>query len=60
MNSTAKKMKPIINNEGMLMLENHILKASAPSPTKDHDILVWDEAKRYILSCILQQFQVVN
>ncbi|MGL6086630.1 MAG: hypothetical protein ACRC29_12025 [Enterobacterales bacterium] len=42
------------------MLEQHILRASAPSPTKEHDQLVWDEAKRYILSCINQQFQVIN
>jgi hypothetical protein len=54
------KKSPIINEAGMEMLERHILKASNPSPTKEHDQLVWDEAKRYILLCIQQNFQVIQ
>lgn len=54
------KQKPTINQAGYDMLEQHILRASSPSPTKEHDQLVWDECKRYILSCINQNFQVIN
>ncbi len=54
------KQKPTINQAGYDMLEQHILKPSHPRPEKGHDELVWDEAKRYILSCINQQFQVTH
>ncbi|AIT13701.1 hypothetical protein BJD52_gp26 [Salmonella phage BP12B] len=55
--ATTKK-KPTINIEGWDMLENIILAPSRPRPDKSHEELVWDEAKRYILSCIKQQFVV--
>lgn len=54
------KQKPTINTAGMQMLEEQILKASHPRPGKEHDELVWDECKRYILSCVHQQFQVTQ
>lgn len=54
----ATKKKPTINMEGMEMLERLILKPSHPRPDKSHEELVWDECKRYILSCIQQQFIV--
>lgn len=53
-------MKPTINQAGMDMLEQHILRASQPKPNKEHDELVWDECKRYILACVIQQFQVTH
>lgn len=52
------KKKPTINFEGMDMLENLILQPSRPRPDKTHEELLWDECKRYILSCIRQQFVV--
>ncbi|AFP33691.1 hypothetical protein POP72_033 [Pectobacterium phage POP72] len=52
------KTKPTINQAGMDMLENMILKPAPAKQGKGHDELVWDEAKRYILACIYQQFQV--
>ena len=54
----TKKTKPSINIEGMEMLENFILAPSHPRQDKTHDELVWDEAKRYILACVRQQFVV--
>lgn len=54
------KIKPTINQSGYDMLEQHILRASAPAPNKEHDQLVWDECKRHILACINQNFQVIN
>lgn len=52
------KKKPTINFEGMEMLENLILQPSRPRPDKTHEELLWDECKRYILSCIRQQLVV--
>lgn len=56
---TKAPMKPMINQAGMEMLEKNILNASRPRSDKSHDELVWDEAKRYILACVHQQFQVI-
>ena len=56
---TKAPMKPMINMAGMEMLEKHILSTTRPHHNKSHDELVWEEAKRYILSCIHQQFQVI-
>lgn len=55
-----KKPKPTISAAAMDMLEQHILKPSHPRSGKEHDELVWDECKRYILNCVLQQLQVVH
>lgn len=54
------KTKPTISAAAMAMLEDSILKPSHPRAGKEHDELVWDECKRYILSCINMQFQVIN
>lgn len=39
-------------------LKDVILCPSAPKQDKSHDLLVWDEAKRYILDCINHHIQV--
>lgn len=54
----AKTKKPMINLEGLEMLEKHILAPSHPRQDKKHEELVWDECKRYILACIRAQFVV--
>lgn len=55
---TSTKPKPTISAAAMNMLEQHILKPTAPAPNKEHDQLVWDECKRHIMLCINQNFQV--
>lgn len=53
-----EKKKPTINLEGYDLLEKTILAASPAKQGKTHDELVWDECKRYILSCIKHNFLV--
>lgn len=55
---TKRPTTPIINLAGMDLLERSILQPSAPAANKPHDQLVWDECKRYILSCIQHNFKV--
>lgn len=49
---------PIINQEGWDLLMNHILKPSAISTAKPHEVLLVDETKRYIAQCVAQHFKV--
>ena len=53
-----KNQKPIINQAGYDLLESAILKPSPSKQGKEHDELVWDEAKRYIKQCIDHNFLV--
>lgn len=50
--------KAYMNEEAYRLLVDNILRPSAPSVTKTHEQLVWDECKRHILACIEHNIQV--
>lgn len=56
----SSSTKAQMNQDAYEVLVGMILKPTPPKANKEHDQLVWDECKRYILSCIEQNIRVVS